>query len=62
MHTTTHTTQVLTMFGSGYVAEQHADASHYNLAPKDVGHSVALLRGAMLAEILKSLRSTLSLH
>jgi len=57
MFQTTHTTQVFTLFGGGYVPEQRADELG-NLGPKDV---VASLTAAMFDEIMKSLRSALSL-
>lgn len=57
MFQTTYTTQVFTLFGSGYVPEQQSDENLSKLAPPDV---VASLRASMFDEIMKSLRSALS--
>ena len=62
MHQTTHTTQVFTMFGGGYVSEQCADEAHWNLAPPDADQVVASLTIAMFQDIMTSLRSALSLR
>ena len=56
MRQTTQTAPVLTMAGSGYVREFHADA------PCHIDEVVASLTNAMLGEVMKSLRAALSLH
>jgi hypothetical protein len=61
MRQTTHTTQVFTPFG-GYIPEQRADGATSNLAPADVGHVVNALTVSMFDEVMKSLRSALSLN
>jgi hypothetical protein len=61
-HATTHSTQVVTPFGSGYVPEQRADETRWNLGPSDVDGVVASLRVSMFSELMKSLRSSLSLR
>jgi hypothetical protein len=62
MFQTIHTTQVITHFGSGYVPEQHADPTFRNFAPAHVGEVIQFLRASMFSEVLKSLRSALSLR
>jgi hypothetical protein len=52
----------LTPFGGGYVPEQRADELRGNLAPADIDEAVTSLTALMFGEVLKSLRSTLSLH
>jgi len=55
--------QVPTVFGSGYVQEQHRDEAFWTPAPSDqVGGVVASLTASMFDEILKSLRSALSIR
>jgi hypothetical protein len=49
-------TQVVSVFGSGYVAEQHQDHTHRNL-PTLESHEFKL----DFSEILKALRSALAL-
>jgi hypothetical protein len=56
-----------TIFGDGYVSEQHADAADRHLPPQEkriisFRDATSALRGAMLAEIVKSVRSALSLR
>jgi hypothetical protein len=56
-----------TVFGDGYVSEQHADAADRHLPPHEkrvvsFRDATTALRGAMLAEIVKSLRHALSLR
>jgi hypothetical protein len=62
---TTHGTQVLTPFGSGYIPEQRADETLWNLghgdADNNVDEVVASLRVSMFSELMKSLRSSLFL-
>jgi len=54
--------QIPTVFGSGYVQEQHRDEAFWTPAPSDqVSGVVASLTASMFDEILKSLRSALSL-
>ena len=60
MFPTAHTTQVVTPFGSGYVPMQHSDPMSRNL-PTDLDDVVDALKYSMFGEILKSLRSALSL-
>jgi len=60
--TNVHSTQILTLFGGGYVPEQRADELRGNLAPADIDEAVTSLTALMFGEVLKSLRSTLSLH
>jgi hypothetical protein len=50
-------TQLQTIFGAGYVAEQHADEAHGYLPPAE-HHAFAL----NLDELLKALRAALSLR
>ena len=60
---TQSSTQIQTVFGSGYVLEQHADNAFWSPAqPDQVGGVVASLTASMFDEILKSLRSALSLR
>jgi hypothetical protein len=55
--------QIPTVFGSGYVLEQHGDGAFWTPAPSDqVGGFIASLTTSMFDEILKSLRSALSLR
>jgi len=62
MRQTTHSTQVFTIFGGGYVAEQRADGLSWNFAPPtDVKRVVNSLTVSMWDEVMKSLRSGLSL-
>ena len=68
MHLTTQsTTQLQSIFGNGYVPEQHSDAAqHYfpnseqNISSLD--DAIKALRNAMFDEMLKAFRSTLSLR
>jgi len=61
MFPTSQTTQVVTPFGSGYVSMQHSDPMSRNL-PADLNDDVDYaLRSSIFTEILKSLRSALSL-
>ena len=53
-------TQVFSLFGSGFVAEQRADEIRWNLAPSD-SELVGSLTASMFDELLTSLRSALSL-
>ena len=57
----THTTQVFSLFGGGYVHEQRADEQGCNL-PLDANQVVASLTIAMFDEVMASLRSALSLR
>jgi hypothetical protein len=59
---TTQSTQVISLFGGSYVQEQHSDGACWNLAHPDVGQVVSSLRASMLDEVMKSLRSALSLR
>ena len=61
MHKTTHSTQVFSMFGGGYVSEQcSTDDMPGNLAPSDIDEAVTSLTALMFSEVLQSLRSALS--
>jgi hypothetical protein len=60
--TNVHSTQVLTLFGGGYVPEQHTDETPGNLAPVDIDEAVISLTVSMFSEVLKSLRSALCLR
>jgi hypothetical protein len=60
MHQTTHSTQVFSMFGGGYVPEQRTDGMPGNLAPSDIDGAVASLTGLLFSEVMQSLRSALS--
>jgi hypothetical protein len=61
MRQTTDSTQVFAVFRSGNVPEQGADEAGWNVAP-DVNEVVGCLTISMFDEIMKSLRSTLSLR
>jgi hypothetical protein len=56
-----HSAQAFSLFGGSYVQEQHSDDGQWNLARPDVNQVVALLRTSMWDEVMKSLRSALSL-
>ena len=60
MHQTTHSTQVFSMFGGGYVPEQRADDRQGNLAPSDIDGAVTSLTGLLFSEVMQSLRFALS--
>jgi hypothetical protein len=55
MHHFIHTTQVPTLFG-GYVAEQHADTTHWNLARGEATKVILSRTPSMFEEVLASLR------
>jgi hypothetical protein len=58
MYSTTQSfTQAHTIFGGGYVPEQHIDETHWNLPPAEQ-HEPVLDFNA----VIKALRSALSLH
>ena len=59
---TNSTTQIITPFGSGYVPLEHSDPARWNLGFADVDDVVEALRSSMFNEVLKSLRSALSLR
>ena len=59
---TASTTQIITPFGSGYVPMQHGDPIHWNVAQADLDDMVDALRASLFSEVLKSLRSALSLR
>ena len=58
--TNVHSTQVLTLFGGGYVPEQHTDEMQGNLAPSDIDEAVTSLTVSMFSEVLQPLRAALS--
>ena len=62
MGQTTHSTQVYSMFGGGYVLEQRADGPRGNLAPSDIDEAVTSLTALMFSEVLQSLRAALSIN
>ena len=62
MFPTASTTQVISPFGSGYVPVQHGDPTRWNLGRTEVDEVIDSLRASMLSEVLKSLRSALSLR
>ena len=59
---TSSTTQIVTPFGSGYVPMQHGEPTRWNLAKVDLDDTVESLRASLFGEVLKSLRSALSLR
>ena len=62
MYPSTHSTQVFSMFGGGYVPEQRrTDEMPGNLAPSDIDEAVTSLTTLMFSEVLQSLRSALSI-
>ena len=63
------TWQLQTVFGSGFVAEHHIDATDRRLSWGESGNSaakvdaaVSAITSAMFEELLKSLRASLSLR
>ena len=60
--TTQSSNQLQSIFGSGYVLEQHSDATHNYLPHSDVNGMISSLTTSMLDEVMKSLRSALSLR
>jgi hypothetical protein len=63
MNQSTHSTQVFSMFGGGYVPERRGtDDMPGNLAPSDIDEAVTSLTALMLGEVLQSLRSALSIN
>jgi hypothetical protein len=60
MRQTTHSTQVYSMFGGGYVPEQRTDEVRGNLAPSNIDEAVTSLTVSMLSEVMQSLRAALS--
>ena len=59
---TSSTTQIITLFGSGYVPLQHGEPTRWNLAKADLDDPVQFLKASFFSEVLKSLRSSLSLR
>ena len=59
---TSGTTQIITPFGSGYIAEQHGDLADRNFAPALMRKMVEALTAAMFVEVRKSLSSALYLN
>ena len=62
MFPTYSATQVVTPFGSGYVPMQHGEPTRWNLAQADLDDMVEAFRASLFSEVLKSLRSALSLR
>ncbi len=60
--TTRSFNRLIDTFGSGYIAEQHGDKSHWNFSPTDVDEVVESLTASMFDEMMKSLRAALSLR
>jgi hypothetical protein len=60
MFPTANTTQVITPFGSGYVPAAHIPTTR--MLPSDLDGVVVALRVSLFNEILRSLRSSLSVH
>ena len=60
--TTQSSNQLQTVFGGGYVLEQHSDKTLWNLSPSDVDEVVESLTVSMFDEMMKSLRAALSLR
>jgi len=50
-----HSQPIISMFGSGYVAEAHREETHFNLPRSE-------RRELDFSKIMKSLRSALGLH
>ena len=61
-HTTQSSNQVQTIFGGGYVLEQHSDATYRCLLSSDVDEVIGSLTVSMLNEVMKFMRSALSLR
>jgi hypothetical protein len=59
---TNSTTQIVSPFGSGYVPMQHGEPTHWNLAKAELDDTLESLRASLFSEVLKSLRSALSLR
>jgi hypothetical protein len=59
---TQSTSQLQTIFGGGYVPEQHSDKTLWNLPSSDVDEVVRSLTASMFDEVMKSLRAALSLR
>jgi hypothetical protein len=59
---TQNSSQLQTIFGGGYVPEQHADRMHWNLSLPDVDEVIESLTASMFCEMMNSLRSALSLR
>ena len=60
MFPTANTTQVITPFGGGYVPAAQIPTTR--MLPSDLDAVVVALRVSLLNEILRSLRSSLSVH
>ena len=60
--TTQSSNQLQTVFGGGYVLEQHGDKTLWNLSSSDVDEVIESLTLSMFGEVMKSLRSALSLR
>ena len=54
--------QVFTVFGGEYVAEQHSDKTYCNLSTSNVDEVIESLTASMFNEVMRSLRSALSLR
>ena len=60
--TTQSSNQLQTVFGGGYVLEQHRDETLWNLSSSDVDEVIGSLTVSMFDEVMKSLRTALSLR
>ena len=60
--TTQNSNQLQPIFGSGYVLEQHSDATRSYLPQSDANEVIGSLTTSMLDKMMKSLRSALSLR
>ena len=54
--------QLQSIFGGGYVLEQHSDATDSCLPRSEVHGVIGCLTASMIDEVMKSLRSALSLR
>jgi hypothetical protein len=54
--------QVPNIFGGGYVLEQHRDQALGHFSASEVEEVLGSLTASMFSEMLKALRSALSLH
>jgi hypothetical protein len=60
--TTQSSNQLQTVFGGGYVLEQHSDATHRYLPPSEVGEPFDSLTSSIFDEVMNSLRAALSIR
>jgi hypothetical protein len=60
--TATQTTQLFTPFGGGFVHEEGVEATRSHLAMSDPDRLISSVTISMLGEVMRSLRSALSLR